>query len=75
MRHINAYNAGSSNNITKVPTVSPAIIVTDIDAQNESLYKEVTPNTVVPTASRTGRIHDTVASIITLNLPKSIDCE
>lgn len=53
MRHINAYNAESSNKVTKAPTISPAIIVSDIDALNESLYKEITPNIVVPAASRT----------------------
>jgi len=44
-----------------VPSVSPNIITTDIETQNTSVSRGITPSTVVPAASNTGRKRETAA--------------
>ncbi len=46
-----------------VPKVNPNMITTDIETQNTSVNNGITPNTVVPAASNTGRKRDTAALI------------
>jgi Carbohydrate phosphorylase len=45
------------------PCVSPNMITTDIEIQNTSLSSGITPSTVVPAASNTGRKRETAALI------------
>jgi len=57
------YMVGRITIVMKVPSVSPNVIATAIETQKTSLRSGITPKTVVPAASKTGRKRDTAAFI------------
>ena len=57
-------NTGTATRVRIDPKANPAMIVTAIAVQNTSVTKGMTPKTVVPAASSTGRTRVTAASTI-----------
>lgn len=59
-----AYNAGVTNKVSRVANVSPKIMVAAIPPKATSKRRGIIPKMVVVAAISTGRVRDTVASMI-----------